>query len=446
MDDVLLITIDSLRADHVGYHGYHRDTTPIIDGWAADSCRFMNTFAHAGGTKYAFPSILTGVTPLMYGGHDMVSNEQTIVSEVFQEAGYRTGGIHSNLYLSRDYGYDRGFDYFFDSKTQSSLTSRARQYVKNHLSESFIYPFLQEIYDGIESTGGVNIGSYHVPGDEITDKAIQFLRKDDSDKPTFLWVHYMDVHHPFLPPEEYQTLFMDEPVTDREAIQLRQKFANRPGEVTDDELETFIALYDAEIRFNDDEIGRLLSVAREELTTPTIALTADHGEHFLERGYFSGAQFYDVKLHVPLVIEGLGDPETYDELVALTDIPTTLVDHAGLSVPDNFQGHSLVDLVAAGEWPRTTIVGGLGTDNPEYMLRTSDWKYIERGTDLELYDLNEDQAEQHNVAADHPDLIEQFSGELDQHRQRIADTDTDLDAVEVDEQVKARLRRLGYDE
>jgi arylsulfatase A-like enzyme len=256
----------------------------------------------------------------------------------------------------------------------------------------------------------------------------------------------MDVHHPFLPAEKYQREFLDETISRRQSIQLRQKFLNEPEEITDAEHEQFIGLYDAEIRFTDDQIARLLEAANEELADPTIALTADHGEHFLERGYFSSAQLYDIKQHVPLLINGLGEPNSYDQIVSLTDVPSTLVDNAGLVIPDKFHGHSLVDLVKNEVWERESLKGGYGLDDPAFMIRTERWKYIERSDGAELYNLSVDSAEEENVADYHPELVEQFADELERHRDRVKQTETSVAEVDVDQHVKARLSRLGYDE
>lgn len=448
MENILLVTIDSLRADHVGYHGYERDTTPYIDSLAESGSRFTNAYAHVGGTKFSFPSILTSVTPLMHGGYDSVSESQTLLSEVFHDAGYRTGGFHSNLYVSADFGYGRGFDVFFDSKQDPSLTSRLRSYARKNLRDTPIYPVLQQAYDFVESSSGVNVGSFHVPADDLTDMAVEFIESSDADQPNFLWVHYMDVHHPFLPPAEYQRLFRDNPVGDRDAIKLRRKALENPDGLTNEEFGTLIDLYDAEIRFNDDEIERLVETAKREWDDLTVALTADHGEHFLEHGYFSGAQPYDIKLHVPLLIEGWGDTGAYDDLVGLCDLPPTLLDQAGLEVPSSYQGYSLRNLVFEGEWPRTEIMGGWGEEEHTYVYRDLDWKFIERPgsqTD-ELYDLEADPDEQNNVVDEHPEVAERLSAKLDEHRQEIRATETDVEHVEMEEEVKERLRRLGYQE
>ncbi|MCU4799486.1 sulfatase-like hydrolase/transferase [Halobacteria archaeon HArc-gm2] len=448
MENVLFVTIDSLRADHVGYHGYERNTTPFINEYASRGSRFTNAFAHAGGTRFSFPALLTGVTPMMYGGYDRVSKDQTLVSEVFGNAGYRTGGFHSNLYISAQFGYDRGWNEFFDSAPEESTTAGLRKWAKT----TFSGPILDALrwgYDFLESSAGVNVGSYHVPGDEITDKAIEFIETDD-DRPTFLWVHYMDVHHPFLPPEEYQLEFRDEPVSDRESIKLRRKFIEEPEKVTDEEFQTFIDLYDAEILFNDAQIGRLMETVEDEWGDDYVmALTSDHGDHFLEHGYFGGARGKDVKTHVPLFFEGWDDDGTYDELVALNDIPTTLVDAVGLDVPNNFHGHSLYDLVFDGEWDRDAIYGGWSPDDGDhYVVREDRWKLIEHPVDEdELYDLIDDPTETSNRVGEAATEERRLREKLDRHRQRVLSTDdADVKRPDMSEDVKERLRRLGYKE
>lgn len=450
MRDVLLVTTDSLRARHVGYHGYERDVTPELDALAAQGSRFMNAYSHGGNTKLSFPGILSGVTPLMYGGYGQITGDQTLVSEVFNEAGYRTGGFHSNLYVSAKFGYDRGWDEFYDSAPEESAVSRLRKWAKTSLDGPLL-DLLKRSYDYLESSRGINVGSYHVPANKLTDRAIEFIeRTAEIEAPTFLWIHYMDVHHPFLPPEEYQRQFLGKPVAPERSIQLRRKFIEKPDEVTEAERETFIDLYDACIRFNDAEIGRLIDAVDAVWGDDyLLGFTSDHGDHFLEHGYFGGADLRNIKNHVPLFMSGWDDEGEYDELVGLTDLPTTLVDAVDLPVPDNWFGHSLRELVFDGQWERTDVAGGYRDDDTEHLrVREEDWKLINHGdAPDELYHLVTDPDEEQNVIGDHPEEAERLRERLDDHRRLVASTsDTDVERPEVGEDVKQRLRRLGYDE
>lgn len=448
--NVLLVTVDSLRADHVGYHGYHRETTPRLDEFARTGSIYENAFAHVGGTRFSFPSILSSVTPLMFGGHDTISEKQTVVSEAFDQQGYRTGGFHSNLYLSGNYGYDRGFQTFFDSEPDPSISSRLRRYVRTHLRETALYSLLQAGYDRVESTSGVNVGSFHVDGMELTDMATDWIRQSE-DRPSFLFVHYMDVHHPFLPPERYQRMFREDMIDHRESIKTRRKMLETPSEVTDAELESQIDLYDAEIRYTDELVGRLIDCAyetwgREETV---VLFTADHGEHFLERGYFSGAQPYDIKTHVPLMVMGPGAHGRHTDLVGLCDVPPTLLDMAGIESPESYTGTSLATIWEGNEWPRQQVLGGWDPDEPTFVYRDDRWKYISsHDGQVELYDLEVDPREQTDLSgdADHAATLQSLEQQLRAHRERVRQTATDSVPVVRDEAVRERLRLLGYDE
>ncbi|EMA43787.1 sulfatase [Halococcus morrhuae DSM 1307] len=455
MRDVLLITVDSLRADHLSAAGYERETTPSVDRLAANGHRFTNAFAHACATRASFPSILTSSTALMYGGYERLSENRTLVTEALPAA-YRSGGFHSNLYLSAEFGYSRGFDSFFDSKSDPSPTARVKGAVEERLDEDgWLYSVLSRAVDTAEKEAGVNVGSAYVRADDITEKAIDWA-ENERDDPRFLWTHYMDVHHPYRPPERHQRALGIDPVPEREAIKLRRKMIEAPAEITDDERETLIDLYDAEIRFTDAEIGRLVEHVREAWGDDMMVIvTADHGEAFGEHGGYSHTQtFHDEVLHVPLIVslgnDGLST--THDELVGLADVTPTIIDYAGGEQSNSFVGHSLRPLLdGEGDWPREHVVGDWADGNRgggerRFAYRDRRWKYIERGDGHMLYDLAADPDEHENVADGHPEVCERLDGVLDEHRERIAASADDIRTVEMDESTKKRLRDLGYAE
>ncbi|MFB6178665.1 MAG: sulfatase [Halorientalis sp.] len=451
MSDVLLVTIDSLRADHVGCMGYDRETTPAIDELAADGHTFTNAFAHACSTRPSFPSIHSSSHALKHGGFEFMTDSRTMVAEVFDDAGYDTGGFHSNLYLSADFGYSRGFDTFYDSKTDPSPMARLRQAVKDRLDDDgFLYQFLASAFDTAERRAGINIGSAYVTAEDITDRALEWARGQANSDDRFLWVHYMDVHHPYVPPAEYQRYFRDDPISESRAIKLRRKMLQEPDEITDTEYQDIIDLYDAEIRFADAEIGRLVETVRDAWNSdPLVAVTADHGEEFLEHGQFSHpTTFYDELMHVPLVIDGLPGSGRHDDLVGLQDLPATLVDYAGLDKPAAFEGWSVQSILDGEAWPREYVIADWSDRETErrYAYRDSDWKFIQRDSGDELYDLAADPDEQDNVVADHPDVVERLTDLLDDHRTAIERSADEVVEVEMEEDVKARLRDLGYKE
>lgn len=446
MSDVVLLTVDSLRADHVGCYGYDRDTSPAIDELAAEGRKFTNAFAHACSTRPSFPSILTSSYALMHGGFEQLSDDRTTVAEVISEGGFRTAGFHSNLYLSADFGYDRGFDHFYDSKSDPGLVASARQAVKTHLdSNGAVYNLLQRAFNATERRAGVELGSAYVPADDLTDMALDWAESVD-DGPRFLWVHYMDVHHPYTPPGRHQREFREDPIDDERAIRLRRKMLEAPDDVTETELDDIIDLYDAETRFVDAEIERLLAGLEETWgTDPVVAFTADHGEEFLDHGRFShAATFYDEVLHVPLIVDDGDAGEAVDDLVGLLDLAPTLVNLADISTSDDFLGESVVD---ADSHDRDRIIAewaDYDEDDRRFALRTMDWKYVrmEDGTER-LFDLQSDPDERTNLVDDEPDPLEQFRAAIDEHAERVSG---DSLGAEMDEEVAERLRELGYKE
>jgi len=479
MRDIVLVTIDSLRADHVGWHGYDRETTPTLDRRATEARTFSNAFAHACSTRPSFPSILTSSYALQHGGFERLSEDRTTLAEVLSGAGYRTAGFHSNLYLSADFGYDRGFDTFYDSRTDPSPAAKARNAVKRHLdSDGLVYRTLQRAFNATEKRAGVEIGSAYVDAEDVTDLALEWIEEAPTprDSPRFLWVHYMDVHHPYVPPAEYQRRFRDESVSDRDAIQLRRKMLEAPDEVTERELDAIVDLYDAEIAYVDAEIGRLLDgVEANWGDDAVVAVTADHGEEFRDHGGFShSATFYDEVLHVPFLLDdgvGSSDPDehdadaTHDDLVGLLDLAPTLAEYAGADRSDAFRGESLASMddhsrdAVIAEWADTSddadeqsssspaSQAQQDADDRRFAVRTDDWKIVRLEDGAErLFDLSSDPDERTNLVADQPDAAARLRDRLDDHERLLAASGEDMASVAMDEDVKERLRDLGYQE
>jgi arylsulfatase A-like enzyme len=312
MRDILLVTVDSLRHDHIGCYNYERETTPFLDEFAATANRFTNAFANACMTRLSFPTILTSSYPSMYGGPERMSDQRTLLAAALSAGGYETAGFHSNLYLSADFGYDRGFDEFFDSKTDPNAGLRLKEAVKERIDEDgWLHNALSRVFDKLELRAGIRVGTPYVDAEAITDRAISWVETTwDAESPRFLWTHYMDPHHPYVPPAEHQCVFRDDPIDDRQAIKLRRKMMEAPESVTEQELACLIDLYDGEIRYTDSQIEQLVTAVTEAWGEDTIVIiTSDHGDEFREHGGFSHtATFYDEVVHVPLLVAGLDAP------------------------------------------------------------------------------------------------------------------------------------------
>jgi len=456
MTSVVLVTVDSLRADHVGCYGYDRNTTPTLDALAESGISF-DAYANANWTRASFPSIITSTYPLEYGGFEYLSENRKTIGSAVQDSDYRTAAFHSNLWLSRDYNYDRGFDHFYDSKSEPSLTARLRTYVKLNLDhDSRLYRALQWAYDTTEEKAGVDVGQTYKDAEALTDRVLEWLTAASPDE-FFLWVHYMDVHHPYVPHEEdAEALGLDLDVGEREAIRLRRKMLESPDELTDAEHQTLVDLYDAEIRFTDRHIGRLLDAVETSndpgLADTAVIVTADHGEEFAEHdGYSHNPSMYDEVLRVPLVLYGadrLTDCDAtgwQDEQVELLDVAPTVCDLFGVSVPESYRGRSVLDAAGSDEHARV-ISETVRGDDFKFSIRTSDWKYIwDRDVEtVELYDLGADSGETMNIAYEYPEVAAEFEDEVRSHIADLRETNETLPSVRMDSETEGRLRNLGY--
>jgi arylsulfatase A-like enzyme len=454
MTNALLVTVDSLRADHVGYHGYERETTPNLDAMAESAHTFSNAFSNGCSTRRSFPSILTSTYPLMYGGFEKIAEERTLISEAFDRAGYATGGFQSNPHLLAEFGYERGYDMYFGSNEEASSTSRLRQFVKQIFDDdSLPFRVAKSAFDFSERVFGYNPGEPFVRADEKTDAALEWI--ESVEQPVFLWVHYMDVHHPYHPPEKHQRAFRDQPISKRTAVKLRRKMLEAPEKITQSEMQKIQDLYDGEIRFFDEQMHRLIEGTRDHLSDETIvAVTSDHGDEFNDHdGFAHYDTFYDELLHVPLVVDVEGSGK-YDELVSLLDLAPTLLSYADVDIPETFVGESLWAVIEDDGWEKDAIVAesGLLADEFRCGYRTTEWKYIRNGNhrhapnkpDEELYDLEEDPNERQNIIAEANETATELREAVEEHREQAEKTDTAVESVELDTATEQRLEDLGY--
>ncbi|WP_136601235.1 sulfatase [Salinigranum halophilum] len=285
---VILLSIDALRADHLGCHGYHRDTSPTVDRLSADGIRFSRAYSPSSHTREAVPALLSGQYPSVATTDRFRRNAQTI-GHLLQGTTARSAGIHSNPFVSEGFGFGDGFDHFDDDMLAgghwlTALAQRAVDKLRNR---------------------------HYARAETVTNRGIEFLQSQaiEGGRPTFTWLHYMDVHGPYEPPAEFRRKYVGDRVTDAEAAQLYKRAIAEPDSLTNREQQRLIDLYDAEIRYLDANIGRLLDeLSRLGIRDETlIILTADHGEAFGEHGYYEHPRFLPHELtHVPLIATGAG--------------------------------------------------------------------------------------------------------------------------------------------
>jgi len=393
--NVLLITVDTLRADHLGCYGYDRIETPNIDALARSGVLFQNANAQCPITLPSHASILTGTYPQFHrirdNGDFFLSQSQTTLAEILKQHGFATGAVVSSFILDRQFGLDQGFDSYDDRF-------------------------------GSNPGGG---DAVEQKADKATKKAIQWLEKNQK-KRFFLWVHYMDPHDDYVPPFPYS-----------------QKYASNP--------------YDGEIAFTDEQVGKLLDQLKEwKLDAKTIViLMADHGEGLGEHGESTHSSFiYESTMRIPLIISSpsfLPKEKEIPGLARSIDILPTVLNLLGLPPDEAAQGESLVP------WVRGQ---GLGVERKSYgetmfnkllfdwsalrSMKTDRWKYI-HAPKPELYDLQADPKELHNLYDEQKETARKIAEDLKQLLESTmargagaqSDHKMDKDAVE-------KLRSLGY--
>lgn len=428
--NVVLISIDSLRADHLGAYGYGRDTSPAIDALASDGVLFRNSISTTSWTLPAHMSLLTGRSLL---GHGVVSDDRSLprsvgtIAEAFQAGGYRTHAIVSAPYVHSRYGFARGFD-DYDDRTIYFET---------------------------------NEDSYRsVTGPRVVDAANEFLASAKADRPFFLFLHFWDVHYDYAPGPPYETMFDPgyEGTVDGNNFYFDPKI--RAG-MDPRDLEHLVALYDGEIRLVDDQIARLRAeLDRLGLASRTVvAVVADHGDEFFEHGNKGHHRtLYEEVLHTPFVLNVPGRrPSARDvaEEASLVDVGPTLLGLAGLEPPEGAEGRDWSGLYSGAPLPPARSVQAelyrTGTRNVQVATIDARRKVIHhfQRRALEAYDLASDPGEQRVLAPRGPQaapLVANLKEWLDSRWRRF-DKRVRTEGVEpviLDEKALEQLRSLGY--
>jgi len=417
--NIVLLTADALRADHLGCYGYHRDTSPALDRFASESLRYTNAYSASSHTREAVPAILTGEYPDVAISSDYHLATDTVAS-MLSEVGFTTAGFHSNPYVSRAYGFDRGFDTFDDDL---------------HLGQHKLIALGQRLLDKLRNR-------HYARGDEINARSLSWVDSQASHEPFFLWNHYMDTHGPYEPPGEYATLYADRELSGREAQSLYQRAIDDPDSITMDEQQLLVDLYDAEIRYNDKQIGRFLDELRERelLDNSVVIISADHGDAFGENGYYEHPRYlHDEITHVPMIVQPPdGQQGTIETPVSTLDIAGTIEGILG-NDPD-FSLANPIENVEADD--RRVFLQARGEDDQShlrrYALRTeSEACFCELDTNTDVI--------KHTDTTD-PALRPELEAHVDE-RTRIKNGEQPRTAEDdVDANIERRLNALGYKE
>jgi arylsulfatase A-like enzyme len=436
--NVILISIDALRADHLGCYGYPKPTSPNIDAFAAKNILFENAYTTE---PWTLPTHLSMLTSLFTETHNVrkpdavLSKHWQTLPEILKQKGYVTGGFATNPYwMNGRYGFARGFDHYFAQEKRGS---------------------------------GLN------------QNIVNFVKKN-SQKPLFLFIHYFDVHSapdsldflPYYAPELFRRLFRPRrPMTftgGNGILWASSYLAHCEGngiKLTSEQKEELNALYDASVRFADNNLAYLFNALKKEgiFKNALIILTADHGEELQDHGHYMHFQIYEEVFHIPLIIKipqepdkpylRFKSPQKITGLVTLVDLMPTVLDYLQIPYPPNqIQGQSLLPLIE-GKDSAHDYVCALETeqDQTRLAIRHGPWKLLcmaEGDPRYELYNLRDDPLESRNLSKERPDIVAQLRNALREwrdrnHEARISSKEQE-ESKGLSPEDKKKLRSLGY--
>jgi arylsulfatase A-like enzyme len=435
--NVLLVMVDTLRADHLSCYGSTRVRTPHIDALAADGFRWANAFSQASWTRASVATILTGLYPSAHGvvhGGDALPDRVDTLAEMLQRGGYRTVGFANSADVSPAFNFQQGFDEYHYLAPDFLLGATGPA------AELTLYDGLRVVRERLLAR--VDVHNYYQPAERVTAEVRGWLdRRPAEREPLFLFVHYMDPHDPYVvhpfDGEGYARSAQPDP----------------PAEMA----ERLHALYDGSVAYLDEHLGVLLDDLRKRglYDRTLVVLTADHGEEFHEHGgWWHGRTLYDEQIHVPLIVKPAraGAPaRVMEELATSLDIAPTILAGAGFPPPATLQGHALPLDGGAAPARQSVFAEADVEGNVLRAVRTRDWKLVTaspgnpRGlAPEELYDLPSDPGEHVNAIGKVPAEAEMMRAELGRAVLAARDHVGAAQQGGADAATQERLRALGY--
>jgi len=430
--NIVLVVVDTLRADHLNHYGYDRDTASGIDEFVASSTRFADCAAPAPWTNPSVASLMTGLHPARHRTNafgDALPLELATVAEVLQDNGWITAAISFNPGVRSELNFDQGFDHFDE-----------------FLGKASAYPHMEEMVARVAA-----------------------WLDDPPEKPFFLYLQPMNVHGPYRVPPEARTRLLGRPpgkefkyyaepmrgILRRGELELRDQ-------VTDEYLQSLIDKYDTAVRYSTDQLAELFAVLDERglYDDALIIVTSDHGEELFDHGGFShGFSLHRESLHVPLFIKLPGQTSggVIESRVELMDLMPTVLDVAGVAADPNLDGFSLVRFAGSGDsggadlhrlrlsqtsWEGRCVARGIANQN--YRLLEISRNYERLRDAVRLYDVSKDPDEQRDLATDHPEVAQRLLEDLRGRFDLLDQTDGPDPLNRKDLLDQERLRALGY--
>jgi len=346
--NVLLISIDSLRADRVGAYGNARAVTPAIDRLAREGVVFERAYSATAWTLPSHVTLLTGRLPHHHGTigwKDTIAPSEHLLQESFARRGYETVGFYSGPLLHPYYGFDRGFDAYRScmSHDYDATDVKMKGLVESHADRT----------------------------NAAVEKAFRVWVEGRSARPFFAFVHMWDVHYDYIPPEPYASMFdplYAGPLNGRNIVG-----AGFPEKPDPRDLQHLLALYDGELRSTDDTIAHLLDALRAAgaLSDTLVVVTSDHGEEFMEHGGKTHHRtVYDESVHVPLVVwserSGFVRGRRVADPVSLADVAPTIAELAGVEPMPDADGRSLAPALRGEPLPPRPVLSGMYVPGQEW--------------------------------------------------------------------------------
>jgi arylsulfatase A-like enzyme len=437
--NIVLISVDTLRADRLPTYGYPYGTAPQIARLAERSVVFDNAYTETVHTLAAHTSLLTGLYPDTHGvilSEHSLSETVPTLAEMLQTAGYRTGAFVNAGFLGPKYGLSRGFSEY------------------NHLSDIKLRKKENQVRFGRNASE--------------TNALIRKWLIADPSRPFFLFAHYFDVHSDWLdlpyeaPPRFRKSFELPKPSGYRQGDGKRSaspylQHMNENGlRYSRASLDYIGSLYDGGLAYMDSEIGKLLSDLEEtgQLQNTLIVLLADHGEELGDHGKLLHDQVYEESVRIPLLLAfPESDPRTQQQFsprrirssVQITDVLPSIARYVGLDPPPGIQGESLLPLLADDTKDERPVYFRTRSGS-QYGVRTGRWKWIEiRGSPDELYDLFKDPGETNNVAPQFPAEATQLKHMLKVWKERTAASRvTPGELRPIGPSLRRELEALGY--
>ena len=448
---VILITLDTVRADHLSSYGYSRLTSPNIDEIANEGIRFINAICQVPLTRPSHFSIFTGRYPYSHGLLDNFSvtpKGLPLLSKKLSDEKYHSAAFVSSAILNSSFNTKFGFEKYYDKIV--NVTFDGNLLILKNLR-----------YFGLIEIKAENSAA------ETNQKVFEWL-EENTNQPFFIWIHYFDPHTPYSPISEYRKLFSEKNYDLKYLYDYQWEKENydpksKTVQVSKEIIKYATAMYDAEIRYLDHNVGLLFKKLKKLnlYDKSLIILTADHGESF-EHGYYfdHGDRLYESLVRVPLIIKfpfNKWKGKIVEDQIETVDLAPTILDVLDLKPLAGAEGRSRMDLISGvvpSNWhhkeysfAQTPFRGGFYFKAKELVcLRTNQWKFLInlRTGKEELYEIGNDSKEERNLIDTHLTVLKKFHSKFSELKENAHINKIDQNKIEIDDATMEKFKSLGY--